>query len=440
VTRAHPSPTRSGAVCLVLLFVLSALPGPPHGTASAEDAVIEWTAAGGPVVLASTFLVDVGETLRVGPGTEVRLASGVGIVVKGTLTVEGTEAAPVTFRPNASGDVVADSWEDVRLHADSAPNQHTVRWARFLGANAGLLVASCAARVVDCTFELCRYGIIARAGARLDVEGSTFSQIVAACIDWEKCQEGSAWRCTFEHNAAEGIYCNEGSSPTISECTFRDNYNHATFSKGSRAVVRQCVIEESSAAAFECYWDSMPVLRDLRFSAPGPPQVLVSNGSHPRIVGTPPLTAWEVIAVDRTSYCVAAVPAIVEVRNERGLRLEGVEVTVRGASGDLLSEGVTGADGRATEMLLANYTKASTGASDRETPNVVTVRLGNVTDTNDATVGDLEDGVLVIVLDLEPEGPGDARPVMFAVLIVSVVTLVVALAMMARRRRAQTSK
>jgi hypothetical protein len=113
---------------------------------------------------------------------------------------------------------------------------------------------------------------------------------------------------------------------------------------------------------------------------------------------------------------------------------------VRGASGDLLSEGVTGADGRATEMLLANYTKASTGASDRETPNVVTVRLGNVTDTNDATVGDLEDGVLVIVLDLEPEGPGDARPVMFAVLIVSVVTLVVALAMMARRRRAQTSK
>lgn len=440
MTRARPSLTRSTVVYLVCLTVLSALPVIPDETAAAEGTVIEWTAAGGPVVLASTFLVEAGETLRVGPGTEVRLDAGVGILVKGTLSVEGTEAAPVTFRPNASGDVVPDSWEDVRLHADSAPNQHTVQWARFLGADAGLLVATCAARVVNCTFELCKYGIIARAGAHLDVEGSTFRNVAAACIDWEECEEGSAVRCTFEHNDGEGIYCNKGSSPTITSCTFRDNYNHATFSQGSRAVVLGCVLEGSSAAAFECYWNSMPVLRDNAFAAPVVPEVLVSNGSRPRIVGDPPLTAWEVLVVDTSSYCVAAAPAVVEVRDERGRRLEGVNVTVRGASGDLLSEGVTGVDGRVADMLIANYTKAAAGAGDRETPSMVTVTLGGITDTTDAKVSDLRDGRLIIVLRLEPEGPGDAAGVLFTVLIVSVVSLAVAIAVMGRRRRAQMSK
>ncbi len=440
MTRARMNLTRSMAACLVCLAVLSALPTVPQDAASAEGTVIEWTAASGPVVLASTFLVDVGETLRVGAGTEVRLDEGAGILVKGTLTVEGTESSPVTFRPNASGVVEPDSWEDVRLHADSAPNQHTVRWARFVGADAGLLVASCAARVVNCTFEACRYGIIARAGAQLDVEGSTFKLIAAACIDWEECEGGSAVRCTFEHNDGEGIYCNKGSSPTITACTFRDNYNHATFSQGSMAVVSQCVLEGSSAAAFECYWSSMPVLRDLTFTGPVTPEVLVSNGSRPRIVGAPPLTAWQVIPVDASSYCVAAVPVIVEVRDERGRRLEGVNVTVKGASGDLLSHGLTDADGRVGDMLIANYTKAAAGAGDRETPSLVTVTLGGITDTVDAKVGDIRDGRLVIVLRLEPEGPEDAAAVLFTVLIVSVVTLGVALAVMARRRRAQMSK
>ncbi len=435
------------ARALVMAYVLAALAlAAPIAIAplapvvdAAPPALIEWTAAGGPVVLNATFAVDQGQTLRVGPGTEVRLAPGAGIVVKGTLLVEGTEAAPVTFRPVAD-DVVPDSWEDVRLHALSAPGAHRITHARFMGADAGLLVASCAAWVDGCTFERCRYGIIARAGADLSVNDTTFREISAAGLEWEACPVGRASDCTFEHNVAEGIYVHQGSFPTIEGCTFKDNYNHATFSEASGGLITRCRIEESSAASFECYWNSTPVLDDPILTPYSRAEVLVSNGSHPRFTGTIDLMAWHVIAVDDASYAVACVWCVVEVRDGEGRLLEGVNVTVAGASGDVLSRAVTGVDGRTPRVLLANFTKSATGVGDLETPCAVTARLGNVTDTMGATVKDVRGGVLVMVLQLEPEGPDDARAVLLAVLVVTVIVVVVAVALMSWRRRAQMSK
>jgi len=436
LTRA---PRVASLLAAVALAVLVALPPPAPLAGAAPPELIEWTAAGSPVVLNASFLVEVGQTLKVGPGTEVRLAPGTGIVVKGTLLVEGTEAAPVTFRPVAD-EVSPRSWADVRLHAASAPGSHSISHAVFLGADAGLLVASCAASVDACTFDRCRYGIIARAGADLTVADSMFRNISAAGLEWEECPEGQAVNCAFEHNVAEGVYVHKGSFPTIIGCTFKDNYNHATFSDLSGGLVTGCRIEESSAASFECYWNSTPVFDDLVLTPYSRAEVLVSNGSHPRFTGTTDLLAWSVIAVDGSSYAVGCVWCVVEVRDGRDRLLEGVNVTVKGASGDVLGRAVTGVDGRTPRVLLANFTKSPEGVGDLETPCAVVATLGNVTDTMGATVKDVRDGVLPMVLQLEPAEPDGASTVMLVVLLVTVIVVAVAAGLMARRRRAQMSK
>jgi len=432
-------PGLASIVAAVALAALVALPPPAPLAVAAPPELIEWTADISPVVLNASFLVDEGQTLKVGPGTEVRIAPGAGIVVKGSLLVEGTDAAPVTFRPVAD-DVAPDSWEDVRLHALSAPGNHRISHADFMGADAGLLVASCAATVEGCTFDRCRYGIIARAGADLSMVDTAFRNISAAGVDWESCPTGWALNCTFEHNVAEGVYVHRGSFPTLDGCTFKDNYNHATFSNASGGLVTRCRMEESSAASFECYWNSTPVFEDLVLTPYSRAEVLVSNGSHPRFTGTTDLLAWRVIAVDSASYAVSCVWCVVEVRDGRDRLLEGVNVTVAGASSDVLGRAVTGADGRTPRLLLANFTKSPTGVGDLETPCAVTARLGNVTDTMGATVEDVRGGVLHMVLQLEPAEPDDAGAVMLAVLIATVIAVAVGAGQMARRRRAQMSK
>ena len=421
------------------LAVLMALPSPAPVADAAPPELIEWTADISPVVLNASFAIEVGQTLKVGPGTEVRLAAGAGIVVKGTLLVEGTEAAPVTFRPVAD-EVVPKSWADVRLHAASAPGNHSISHAAFLGADAGLLVASCAASVDACTFDRCRYGIIARAGAELSVTDSMFTNISAAGLEWEACPVGQAVNCVFQHNVAEGVYVHEGSFPTIIGCTFKDNYNHATFSKASGGIVRNCRIEESSAASFECYWNSTPVFDDLVLTPYSRAEVLVSNGSHPRFTGTTDLLAWSVIAVDDSSYAVGCVWCVVEVRDGRDRLLEDVNVTVKGASGDVLAKAMTGADGRTPRVLLANFTKSPEGVGDLETPCGVTAKLGDVTGFMGATVKDVRGGVLRMVLVLEPVEPDEGGTILLVVLFVTVIVVAVAFGLLARKRRAQMSK
>jgi len=166
----------------------------------------------------------------------------------------------------------------------------------------------------------------------------------------------------------------------------------------------------------------------------------VSNGSHPRFTGTTDLLAWNVIAVDDASYAVGCVWCVVEVRDGRDRLLEDVNVTVKGASGDVLAKAMTGADGRTPRVLLANFTKSPEGVGDLETPCGVTAKLGDVTGFMGATVKDVRGGVLRMVLVLEPVEPDEGGTILLVVLFVTVIVVAVAFGLLARKRRAQMSK
>jgi len=422
----------AAAVGLVALMLATlAAPAAPPARADGAPTYIEWKAEDGPHVINRSIEIGVGEVLRIGPGVVVKLDKDAGIQVKGTLLVEGTHDAPVLFQPNSTLPVEPKMWAEVRLHALSAGNEHSVSWATFRGADFGLSVASSRAMVAHCTFDKCRYGLVARGDAWAGVSDSVFRNCSVLGAQWEDGSGGYARRCDFiDQRGGPGVYCNDRSSPDIRECNFTGNYHHVSCSQNSSATVAACKMVGSLAEAIECYWNATPLFEDVAVTGSKSNDLYLRNGSHPRFVGgTPPLSTWDVTSTGSDSWAIAGRWVTVEVVDLRGRPLEGANVTLAGASGDVLARAVTDGTGRAARVFMALYTMVPKGTGDLENPQRATVTWGNATEGFTVTARDLtHDGVLVLAMDLSPPEPADGgRWAMYALLVVVFVLVIVAI-------------
>jgi hypothetical protein len=439
---------------LLVLVSLASLPAHAAGEDPPPLTNVEWSASGGPVVLATSIEVPEDERLVIGPGVEVRLDPGASIQVKGELRVEGTKAEPVRFIANASGPIKPRSWGEVRLHQASAGRYHTVSWAHFEGADKGLNAIGTSLQVDNCTFDTCRYGILSMGDAELnvtdstfddcsalgveweaDVTDSTFDDCSALGVEWEAGARGSARRCTFQGNNV-ALYCYNGASPLVEECAFDGNYHHLSFSTESNATVRRCTLANATGESFECYHRSSPTFEANTFLTDGA-QAFVRNASRPRFVGNLSLPE-RVIASDTASYMVVLKRITVKVVDDDGRPLEGANVTIVGASGDVLSNGTTDALGRISGALISLYTLSDGGEPDAENPHNATVEWHNVTRSHKVDPGMLtEDDVLVLELAVSSPDETSSLGLVELLLIVALLAVVVVGAVVVRQRAAQ---
>ncbi len=397
---------------------------------------LNWTAADSPVIINRSIEIAEGGTLRIGPGVEVLFDSYTGIQVKGTLIVEGNETDHVRFAPNASGIAIPDYWEDVRLHSESAGNDHVIRWADFRGADAGLLVASTNVVVEDCTFGRCRYGIIARAEAQLEVRRSTFHNCTSVGIQWEASSGGIVTHCILRDNRM-GVQCRDNVTPEVTDSIFKKNYQHASWTQNSSGTMRRSELKNSDAEAIECSWNSTPLFVDVTVSGSNAEDLLLREGGWPRFIGGTPLSTWEVRTNGSSSYAIAGRWTNVEVRDHDGNALEGANVTLLGASGVEMGHGTTDAQGMARRIFISLYTVGEEGGHDLENPHNLTVEWQNRTMSVNVTPKDITaDNVLPVVMDLSvpEEDEEGSSPWLVAVVAVIVLAALIATMVLWRRR------
>lgn len=396
---------------------------------------ITWRVEDGPVVIDSPIEIAEDTRLVIEAGVQVLLDNGAGIQVKGHLDVRGTSEAPVLFTTNGTGPVAPDSWESVRLVSESAGRIHLIDHTTFEGARTGLQVSSTSALVQDCTFTNNRYGLVARGGADVDVQGCDFINNSALGLEWEQGSTGSAVMCNFTDNVV-GAYLFEAPTPVVYNCEFTGNYHHVSFAGGSNGTVKSCTFRDAVAEAFECYDASSPLLDTVTIEGQDGDGIHIRNASRPRMVDGTPVSNLVVDSKDNASYVIAMARITVEVRGDDGKRLADANVTVAGASGMVFTLGHTDDKGRLPAMM-SMYTVNSAGGSDLENPHRVTVEWRGHVGTFVVDPRDLDnDRVLALELDTNPPEPGGwDLPLLALVVLVIVVVAVAASAGYLQRRR-----
>jgi hypothetical protein len=124
----------------------------------------------GEVLLTGDLLILPGRTLRLQPGTTIRvrkaestkidpeyLSSLTEILVRGSLLAEGTADAPITFLPETAPGAGEIVWAGITL--DHSPAS-SLRHLRIEGAEQGILVISSSPQLAENTINNCRYGLV----------------------------------------------------------------------------------------------------------------------------------------------------------------------------------------------------------------------------------------------------------------------------------------
>lgn len=421
-------------MAVILLASALVLPGlalsimPSTVTAAPEDLTeVRWTLADSPVILNRSIEIDASERLVIEAGVVVQLDEDVGIQVKGELQVQGAVDSPVLFVPNTTGPIEANYWADLRLISTSEDLEHTLSYAVFQGADTALLVSSTTAVLDHCTFTQNRYGVLVRGDALMEANECDFVNNSVLGLEWETGATGRATSCTFLENVV-GIYCYENVTPTVQGCHFEDNYHHLSFAKGGNATVIGCSFGPATAEMFECYWDSSPLFRGMDVTHPEDATVQLRNDSRPRFNGGTPISKIEVIASDSRSYAVNLATISIRVVDDTGKTLEGANLTLSGASGDVFTEGVTGADGLIKNAYMSTYTVGSPDGNDAENPHLVEVEWMGYAQTFRSTPRDLDrEQVLILEMSISSPEPssGNWWINIVIILIIGVVLMVV---------------
>lgn len=409
-----------------LLLLVVVLPTSMGEDGWEPDNVITWDPGEGPIILTETMDVPADTRLVIEANTMIMLDLNVSIQVRGQLVVQGTEARPVTFTTNSLDPVAPNQWGSIWLSSGSPGRSHTVDWAVVQGADKGLLISSTDAMVQDCLFYNNRYGLIAQAEAMVEVRGCQFINNSVLGLQWEKGAEGLAVDCEFRDNVV-GIYCYMGSAPLIVDSTFDANYHHLSFSSGSNGTVRDCVLQNAIAEAYECYNYSSPLLEDVTISGAGDDDAVhIRSGSRPRMLGGTAVSNLIIDAKDNESYVVALTRISVDVTDEDGKNLKDANVTVIGASGDVFTSGTTNEEGRLDGAVMSLYTVDDRGSLDRENPHTVMVEWKGNEQTFRVDPRDLDnDKVLKLEMDLSPPEPGGwgLNPYVLILLFIAVVAI-----------------
>ena len=179
----------------------------------------------GEIQLVGDVLIPTGSRLTIAPGTTVRvtpaeatridpefLSSGTELLVRGSLEILGTAAAPVRFLADGKRDA-DDSYAWAGILLDQAFGS-SVQGAVIEGAETGLLVIGCSPRVEGNRISGSRYGIIVQAGGAPTILDNTVEDGEGGIYCWDGARpylKGNRIR----GQAEEGIYVDPWSRPWL---------------------------------------------------------------------------------------------------------------------------------------------------------------------------------------------------------------------------------
>ncbi|MHA2248254.1 MAG: hypothetical protein ACXADY_25110, partial [Candidatus Hodarchaeales archaeon] len=128
--------------CVSSGIIIESVITTPTGITGTVPAIISsnttLTLAQSPYYVAENLLVEVGATLTIEPGVEVRFATGKALVVDGGLIAEGVPAAPIVFTSNLSSPYKG-CWGGIQFRSGSGrANASSVTWAEFYHADEAL--------------------------------------------------------------------------------------------------------------------------------------------------------------------------------------------------------------------------------------------------------------------------------------------------------------
>jgi hypothetical protein len=111
----------------------------------------------------------------------------------------------------------------------------------------------------------------------------------------------------------------------------------------------------------------------------------------------------------------------VRVVDDRGKTLEGANVTIPGASGDVFTEGATGADGLLRNAFLSTYTVGGPDGNDAENPHLVRVEWKGREQSFHITPRDVDgNGVLTLEMSISPPEPNETSWLPYILIILAV--------------------
>ena len=222
--------------------------------ATAVAAPVEWGRASidndvswsGEIALTQSVVVSPNGTLRILPGTKIRVPAGKGISlsVSGRLSIEGKGGdETVLFLPEKPGGA-RDQWEGIRLiSGEKGPAMLT--GFRIEGAREGVSVSDGEARIRDAVFLGCDAGVRGNQKSRVVVDNCLFDGNGTGAIV-SLGGEGVFLRSRFTNIQGNGIVADKGASLHVSACAF-ERGKTGIFSLTNSP----CRVEDSSFASLE---------------------------------------------------------------------------------------------------------------------------------------------------------------------------------------------
>ncbi len=221
----------------------SSVAAPVEWTRESIDDEVSWS---GEIALTRSVLISPKGTLRILPGTTIRIPAGKGIAlsVSGRLSIEGGEGNGfVIFLPEKPGGT-RDQWEGIRLLAGGR-GPAVLAGFRIEGAREGVSVSEGDARVRDAAFVGCDTGVRGNQKSRIVVDNCTFDGNGTGAIV-SLGGEGVFLRSRFRNIQGNGIVADKGGSFRVDGCAFE---------RGSTGIFSltnaPCRVENSSFASLE---------------------------------------------------------------------------------------------------------------------------------------------------------------------------------------------
>jgi len=212
---------------LLLSLLLLTACAPPPAVPEAPPLEVSGVVNGelllsGRVLLAGDLLVPAGSRLTIAAGTVVTvrpadatkidpefLSSQTELLVRGSLRIEGTAAAPVVFEVEPA-EVVDAQWAGILL--DRASDSR-LRHVRIAAADSGVLLIASDAELAQLDIRGCRYGVIVQSGKPV-VRETTVADGEGGVFIWDAA-EPRLEALDIHDNAEEGLMIARGCQPQL---------------------------------------------------------------------------------------------------------------------------------------------------------------------------------------------------------------------------------
>jgi hypothetical protein len=211
-------------VLLLLLAACAPQPVPAPPVVQEVSGVVQGELSlSGDVLLVGDLLVPHGSRLVITAGTRITvqptdatkidpefLSSQIELLVRGSLQIDGTESAPVIFRPAGQGDSGDPQWAGIIL---DGVTDSSLRYLQVHGADTGLLLVATDAFITEALITGCRYGLVVQGGSP-QIYNSQISGGEGGVFVWNGAQP-LLDNLLVADNAEEGLSIDRSSQPQL---------------------------------------------------------------------------------------------------------------------------------------------------------------------------------------------------------------------------------